>query len=219
MEPYTQLPPFFAQWGEDRWLAETYVIPPDGVFVDVGAGDGERGSNTLYFENLGWRGLAIDADPRNAEALRRRRCAVETCAVSNTAGPRLFGSYARKPSWSGLERRGPDYELITVDCRRLEDLLAPLAFTEIDLLSIDVEGTELDVWDSIDHSVRACRILIIEFDDDHHPGRSRSTIHRRIGLDKFDLVHESPANLIYERRDHRWPRRPTRQQPISSSPS
>ena len=103
MKPYTETPPFYAQWGEDRWLATHFHIPHSGVFVDVGAGNGERGSNTLHFENLGWHGLCIDADPRNHDPLRARRgCIVETCAVARTSGLATFGMYAHKPSWSGL---------------------------------------------------------------------------------------------------------------------
>lgn len=206
MRPYAQFPPFYAQWGEDRWLADTMAVPDSGVFVDVGAGDGVRGSNSLYFENLGWTGLAIDPDPRNALPLSHRRCTVHTCAIASTAGPQPFGSYIHKPSWSGLQQRGPDFDLITVDCRPLAELLLPLDIAIIDLLSIDVEGTELDVWDSIDHSSTTCRLVIIEFDD-RHPERARDVIHRHLGANQYDLIHETPANLILERKDCRWPRR------------
>ncbi len=206
MEPYSQRPPFYAQWGEDRWLAKTMAIPVHGVFVDVGAGDGVRGSNSLYFENLGWTGLAIDPDPRNALPLSHRRCVVHTCAIASTPGSQLFGSYIHKPSWSGLQRRGPDFDLITVDCRPLAELLLPLAIATIDLLSIDVEGTELDVWDSIDHRSTTCRLVVVEFDD-RHSERTRDVIHRHLGADVYDLVYETPANLIFERKDSRWPRR------------
>ena len=54
MLPYTQPAPYFAQWGEDRWLVEHLGAPATGVFVDIGAGDGVRGSNSRYFEALGW---------------------------------------------------------------------------------------------------------------------------------------------------------------------
>lgn len=206
MQPYTQLPPFYSQWGEDRWLADNMLVPPCGMFVDIGAGDGVRGSNSLYFENLGWSGLAVDADPRNSRKLRNRRCEVSTCAVADIGGPREFGAYTHKPSWSGLQRRGPDFDIITVQCQRLADLLKPLEAAVIDLLSIDVEGTELDVWDSIDHTATQCRIVIIEFDD-RHPERTRDVLHRHLGMSTYDLIHETPANLIFERKDRPWPRR------------
>jgi FkbM family methyltransferase len=204
--PYTQPVPYHSQWGEDRWLAERYEIPTGGMFVDIGAGDGVRGSNSLYFENLGWSGLCVDPDPRNHQPLRRRRCAVETCAISATPGLHPFGMYAHKPSWSGLARHGADYRDILVTCRRLDDLLVQHGIDEIDLLSIDVEGTELDVWDSFNDAIYRPAIVVIEYDDTH-PGRWQSTIQRRLGDDTYELVHRTPANLILERTGRRWRRK------------
>ncbi|MDQ7903501.1 FkbM family methyltransferase [Phytohabitans sp. ZYX-F-186] len=206
MLPYAQPPPYHSQWGEDRWLAERYEIPTGGVFVDVGAGDGVRGSNSLYFENLGWRGLCVDPEPRNHQLLRRRRCTVETCAVSATPGLRPFGMYAYKPSWSGLARHGANYRDVLVTCRRLDDLLVQYGITEIGLLSIDVEGTELDVWDSFNDAVHHPAIVIIEYDDSH-PDRCESTIKGRLGDNMYRVVHRTPANLILQRVDRRWRRK------------
>jgi FkbM family methyltransferase len=205
--PYTQPPPYHSQWGEDRWLASHFEIAPHGVFVDVGAGDGITGSNTLYLESLGWRGLCVDADPRNHEPLRRhRRCAVDTCAVSATPGPSPFGMYTAKPSRSGLHRRGADYREILLTCRTLEDLLAQWCIDRIDLLSIDVEGTELDVWDSFDPARHQPAIVIVEFDDTD-PSRHRDAIRDRLGRNFYELIHETPANLILQRAGRRWRRR------------
>ena len=53
---------YYSQYGQDRWIAET-VLPGKqaGVFVDVGAHDGVRFSNTLFLERqLNWTGLAIE---------------------------------------------------------------------------------------------------------------------------------------------------------------
>jgi FkbM family methyltransferase len=204
--PYTQPAPYHSQWGEDRWLAEQYVLPPTGVFVDVGAGDGVRGSNTLYFENLGWSGLCVDADPRNQRPLRRRQCHVVTCAVSTTPGRSTFGLHAVKPSWSGLGLQGPDYRQIPVRCRTLQELLDHFRISIVDLLSIDVEGTELDVWDSFDHARPLPAVVIVEFDD-ARPERHRDTILDRVGRDRYDLAHETPANLILARTGLAWPQR------------
>lgn len=207
MKPYTQAPPFYAQWGEDRWLATHFHVPGRGVFVDVGAGDGERGSNTLYVENLGWWGLCVDADPRNHLPLRqRRRCAVETCAVARTRGPAAFGMYADKPSWSGLQCRGPGYRQVALDCQTLGSLLDRWRIGEVDLLSIDVEGTELEVWDSFDANRHRPAIVIVEFDD-ARADRSSDTIRAHLGRNAYYEVHRTPANLILHRADQPWQRR------------
>lgn len=206
LTPYMQPAPFHSQWGEDTWLAATFHLPAMGVFVDVGAGDGVHGSNTLYFENLGWQGLCVDADPRNQTPLNRRGCAVETCAVSNTPGPASFGMYEHRASLSGLNRGGYDYTPITVQCQPLGLLLERWNINQIDLLSIDVEGTEIDVWDSFDNHRHRPGIVIIEFDD-RHPDRHRQTLHKHLGVDNYVIIFETPANLIFERTDRRWRRR------------
>ncbi|XTZ15383.1 FkbM family methyltransferase [Micromonospora echinospora] len=194
-QPYTQPSPYFSQWGEDRWLVEHLIVPTSGVFVDVGAGDGVRGSNSLYFETVGWTGLCVDPDPRNRAALTRRTCPVRVCAVSALSGQQTFSMYDPKPSWSGLGDRGTGYTTMMVDCRPLEDLLTEVGIDGIDLLSIDVEGTELDVWSSFDPDRHHPGVVIIEYDDDH-PGRSEDHIRRALGLQRYELVHRTPANLI-----------------------
>lgn len=194
-QPYTQPYPYFGQWGEDRWLVEHLVIPTDGVFVDVGAGDGIRGSNSLYFETLGWTGLCVEADPRNQAPLATRECAIRYCAVSSASGEQTFSMYDPKPSWSGLGDRGHGYTITRVDCRRLEDLLAEVGIDRIDLLSIDVEGTELDAWSSFDPARHRPGIVIIEYDN-NHPARSEDHILRALGPHRFEVLHRTPANLI-----------------------
>ncbi|MGI5187712.1 FkbM family methyltransferase [Promicromonospora sp. CA-289599] len=206
LRPYTQPAPFHSQWGEDAWLAATFEIPETGVFVDVGAGDGVRGSNSLYFERLGWNGLCVDADPRNWAPLKQRKCQVETCAVSARPGPATFGMYKHKSSWSGLERSGVDYTPITVNCRLLGNLLQQSDIGEIDLLSIDVEGTEVDVWQSFDANLYRPAVVIIEFDD-RHPDRHRQTLQDVLGADTYTPIFETPANLIFARADRMWRRR------------
>lgn len=206
MIPYTQPLPYFGQWGEDRWLAEHLVPPAVGVFVDVGAGDGTRGSNTRYFENHGWTGLCVDADPRNHTLLARRRCTVATCAIATRVGRRPFSMYKGKPSWSGLGDRGTAYTSISVDCRTLEDLLTEAGIGRIDLLSIDVEGDELDVWNSFAATRHRPGIVIIEYDD-NEPDRSQQRILSY--LDGYQVLHRTPANMLLRGQDadtlRRWP--------------
>jgi FkbM family methyltransferase len=195
--PYSQAPPYYSQWGEDRWIVEHLEPPSRGVFVDIGAGDGVRGSNTLYFENLGWTGLCVDPDPRNRDPLRARHCVTDARAISNVPGPQLFSMYGPKSSWSGLGDRGPGYRSITVDCVRLGDLLAQLGVTTIDLISLDVEGTELDVWHSFTAATHRPGIVIIEYDDSRE-GRNTVTLQHELG-GSYELVHRTPANLIFHR--------------------
>jgi FkbM family methyltransferase len=73
-----------SQMGQDlflnRWI---FKDRGPGFFVDVGAFDGELGSNTWFFEKrLGWTGVAFEPNPPEFEALRRTRScrAIRACA-------------------------------------------------------------------------------------------------------------------------------------------
>lgn len=55
-----------------------------GYFIEAGANDGVKQSNTLYFEKYkGWRGILIEPIPNLAKKCRinRPKCIVENCAL------------------------------------------------------------------------------------------------------------------------------------------
>jgi FkbM family methyltransferase len=75
---------YLSQMGQDlflnRWL---FRDGGPGFFVDVGAFDGQLGSNTFFFEkHLGWKGIAFEPNPWAFDALRRTRSchAIQGCA-------------------------------------------------------------------------------------------------------------------------------------------
>ena len=95
----------FSQAREDRWLYDNIFskLPFEerfgGTFLEIGALDGRRFSNTLYFEKKwDWRGILVEGHPSNSPKLRanrRQNCAIFTAAVCNlsddgTPGTVLF---------------------------------------------------------------------------------------------------------------------------------
>jgi hypothetical protein len=69
----------YAQFGEDAILARFAAqLNAPHYFVDIGCGDGEHGSNTRAFAEIGWSGLWIDA---NMDAIAKAR---EACPWVNT---------------------------------------------------------------------------------------------------------------------------------------
>ncbi|KAK4322001.1 hypothetical protein Pmani_007223 [Petrolisthes manimaculis] len=63
------------QWDQFQdILRDLWKDKPPGVFVEVGAADGEFMSQTLMLErNLGWSGLLVEPDPRAFTLLQQRR--------------------------------------------------------------------------------------------------------------------------------------------------
>ena len=62
---------FYSQVGQDRFLLENFFRGRrGGVFLDIGAYDGETLSNTLFFEKtMGWTGLCVEPLPSAASRL------------------------------------------------------------------------------------------------------------------------------------------------------
>lgn len=206
---------FTSQWGEDAFLVEHHFVPPGGVFVDVGAGDPVRYSNTYYFEQDGWSGVCIDADPRQFEALSQiRTCAVVWAAVMSDEGEADFFR-CDDPDFSttldhlsGLAaRQGWGHTLTRVPAMKLETILELHGVESVDLLTIDTEGSELDVCSTLDWEKHGPSVVVIE----HATwGRASQEVAIRdyFAGSPYHLVHRTTSNLIFVRKRRRSRRSP-----------
>jgi hypothetical protein len=79
----------------------------------------------------------------------------------------------------------------------LRDLLRRYLVKHIDILDVDVEGHELAVWGSLDLSVLRPSLVIIEYAD-NRPESSCDQICGRLTGDGYELVHRTPANLLFQ---------------------
>ena len=197
---------YYAQFREDRWVVKHLHLPARGVFVDVGASNGIKGNNTYYFENKGWHGLCIDADPQHSMKLKKQRKLVEVCAVSSQTGDRIFHQHP-DGSLSGFAQTvhtkdgkivklcsGKKWKPIVVPTYTLEELLIKHNISTIDLLSIDVEGLELDVWSSFNVEKHRPKVVIVEFNK-----INRTEILDTITSYGYKIVGQTRANMIFTR--------------------
>jgi FkbM family methyltransferase len=135
--------------------------PRDGYYVEVGAYDGVKMSNSYFFEQQGWRGMLVEADPELAEQCRAARphAEVVNCAVVSPDAPptitfqvsdehrslsSLTFDQARRDTLAKLTGSVKLRE-ITVPGRTLDAILDEHRVERIDFLTIDVEGHEWDV--------------------------------------------------------------------------
>jgi FkbM family methyltransferase len=155
----------------------------NGFFVEAGANDGIRQSNTLYFEKyLGWRGLLIEAVPELARACAANRpaCRVENAALVSAeyAGRSVPMRYCNLMSVvaGAMKTPGEEDQHIERGCRNqnvesyaldapartLTSILRQHGIEHIDLLSLDIEGYELAALQGIDFYVYKPRLMLIE---------------------------------------------------------
>jgi FkbM family methyltransferase len=170
-----------SQHGQDKYLNCNYFkSKPEGIFVDVGAHDGKTISNSIFFEKIGWKGLCIEPLPNIfSKLVGNRNCICENYAISSEEGEEdflLVEGYAemlsgliKEYSSKHLERvkdeikfYGGSDKTIKVKTTKLQTLLDKHSITKIDYLSIDTEGNELKVLQSIDYKKTKIFAITIE---------------------------------------------------------
>jgi FkbM family methyltransferase len=140
----------------EEWIIRDFFNDErDGVFVDVGANDYKRESNTYYLETqLGWSGVAIEPQAKFAAdfAKYRPRTTFVPLFVSDTSNEKamLFipsdNDLIASTSKEFIAKEGGTNPTpIEVNMTTLDDVLTRAGIGRIDFLSIDVELHEPEV--------------------------------------------------------------------------
>lgn len=166
---------YYSQHGEDIILWEIFKGKRDGKFVDVGSMDGVMYSNTYSFEQVGWRGVCIEAHPFYYDlTVKNRPTAINVHAAVAECDKEEVDFYANKlGALSTLNPNMGDYftkgyscfdghTVIKVPQLSLNTILKNANFGSFDLMSIDVEGEELNVLKGLDLKTYRPRLIISE---------------------------------------------------------
>lgn len=161
------------QYSYDRYYYRT-----QGIFVELGALDGLLYSNTLAFERFfNWTGLLIEPVPSNYVKLEQNRPQATTVhsAVCNHTGKMEFvGSGATAgatENMSAKHRRKfqSNWDFFhrnqyAVSCEPLASIFQRHGIDHVDFLSVDVEGAEWTVLESISFSQVNIAVIVVELD-------------------------------------------------------
>ena len=172
---------YYSQVGQDKVALEILNYKNKGFFIDIGANDGVTFSNTKTMEELGWQGICIEPDSDMFEALKRNRnCECVNAAVSDKNGKAEFTRIVGKAQMlSGLttdyceahlnrikretEANGEKIEKIEITTITFDKLLEQIDKPHvIDFVSIDTEGNEMKILQSIDFKRWNITILAVE---------------------------------------------------------
>jgi FkbM family methyltransferase len=162
------------------------------VFVDVGAARPDYLSVSALYRAAGWRIIAIEPNPEFCELHKAKgyevlqfACGdhdeddVDFCIVNSHGAEyadgnvsyESFSSLSIKDSYASLQEN-LDTKTIKVNLRRLDSILKNYApdISRIDILSVDVEGWELEVINGLNISKYRPRVMVIEnlFDDEKY---------------------------------------------------
>ncbi len=146
-----------------------------GTFVEVGAYDGESYSNTSCLADIGWSGLYIDPIIEHCLYCSQRHHAnnvsVVNCSIGSDEGEiEIYAHGALSTSNLDHLKWLKNNKVEKNICRqyRLENILTKFKIRpEFDVLVVDVEGNEYDVFNSFDLNFWNPKMIIIELVDDH----------------------------------------------------
>ena len=151
------------------------------MFLECGAMDGERFSNSLFFEIYrNWTGLLIEANPLFLRSLidKNRNAFVVRSCLSITTKPQVM-KYAIPErnvggalssalddfvvKWFRKAAKRNEISEIYVQCFSLSSILAAIDTVYIDYLSLDVEGAEIAILKTVNWTKLTVRVITIEY--------------------------------------------------------
>ena len=129
----------FSQWGEDgiiQYLINKIPVP-NPVFVEFGVGDYSESNTRFLLMNNNWTGLIMDSDQDN---------------INSVVASELYWQYDITAMQAFITKEN------------INQLVRNAGIGgDIGLLSIDVDGNDYWIWDSISDDVISPRIVIVEY--------------------------------------------------------
>lgn len=163
----------YSQNNEDLIIDSLLHHKRYGFYIDVGAYDPIRFSNTMRFYKRGWRGINIEPDIQQFHRIRslRKRDINLNIGISAKTGkltywminPKTLSTFSRKQA-SIYKKEG--YRIVrkvniqVTQLSNITEKYCPLQ--SVDFMSVDVEGFELDVLKSNNWNSCRPRVLCIE---------------------------------------------------------
>jgi FkbM family methyltransferase len=158
----------------DNFMIDTASIAPK-IFVEFGACDGIKFSNTFLLEKNGWQGIVAEPAKKWHKKLKaNRNCEISLKAVTSVSGNKLYfvetveGEFSSLRSFAesdmfGQYRTDNTSSEYLVDTISLNDLIKENGFyQEITYLSIDTEGGERSILESFDFKQFNPAIISVE---------------------------------------------------------
>ena len=171
---------FKSETGVDRWMRENIFTDYGyrGIMVEVGAATPDYISNSYHWRENGWRTIGIEPNPYFVELHKKAGSEIydvdfiiigdDTDNIESTT----FHSFSHiadvemefdsmASNWKEAYQNS-NKKTIKINVRKLDSILDELKVTNIDILSIDVEGAELKVLGGLNLTQIKPKIIVLE---------------------------------------------------------
>jgi FkbM family methyltransferase len=150
----------WSQGGEDLALLHAIMGKRNGIFIDIGAHHPSRFSVTRHLYQMGWSGVNVDANQELIDAFQKARPRdINLCAAVGLEPKYTFTIFEEAAistldsEWRSkfVNENNKIAHEVEVEGRKLRSILDELLPQQrIDLLSIDAEGSDLQVLQSLE---------------------------------------------------------------------
>lgn len=176
----------YSQVNQDLWVLKMLNNKKNGFFLDIGAFDGVKFSNTYVLEkNFNWQGLLVEAHPSSFEKMKKVRSS--TCcnyAIDDSTGSVFFDSYG--DTGSKITNNGVSVNSIT-----FKDLFEKYEVPKIiDYMSLDIEGNEFKSLTKFPFNDYKCLLLTVEHNSYLDGGLNKNKIKEILLKNDYELVME-----------------------------
>lgn len=197
----------YSQDGEELFLREVFQSKKKGFYVDIGANHPYRFSNTLWAYQKGWRGINVEPGIKNyklLEVLRSEDININ-CGISNQEGELIYYEFEE----NGLntfdkeeaEKLGNYINVRSVPVCKLDSIFKRYKVHEVDFLDIDVEGTELQVLESIDWEKINVKFILLEQRGLTLKGVLQSQEYKFLTNMGYEAIGKFDRTVIYEKKE------------------
>ncbi|WP_164969808.1 FkbM family methyltransferase [Arcobacter sp. F2176] len=161
----------YAQYGEDKLIEKLLTKKKDGFYIDIGANHPDRFSNTKMFYKKGWKGINVEPNPISFKKFNKRVRDINlNIGVGKDKKELDFFCFEADTLSTFSENAKNEYlnygyklnQTIKVKVNSLVNIFEEYNIKEIDFLSIDVEGFEMEVLRSNNWNIYKPKLIILE---------------------------------------------------------
>jgi len=162
---------FYSNWGLDMLADDFFKKKNDGVFIDIGCHHPFLNNNTYRLYKRGWVGINIDLDFNTIDLFnffRKKDLNIQAAVSDKEEERNLFFFHNRSAvNTLSIESGSNAKEIKKINTKSLNSIIENSIFKnkKINLISIDVEGFEMNVLNGFDINKYKPDLVILEFID------------------------------------------------------
>jgi len=199
----------YSQLNQDLEVLKFYNNKIGGFFIEIGASDGIELSNTYLLEKkYNWTGICVEPIPNRFKLLCKNRPNSVCCdnAVYKKSGKSVIFDIANNYDLlSGISSRIDSHHKIEVECNKTQIIVKTISFNDllekykaplfIEYLSLDTEGSELEILKSV--NLKKYIFGLIDVEHNYMEPR-RTQIRELLTSNGYEFIRENQWDDCYK---------------------